>query len=1098
MPNITISGLPPVTLPLDDPNTVFEVAVIEGGVEVSRRINLAQIATAASFPLLAPNGSAVAPSYSFVNDAGAGMFLNALGELSFAADGVEIARAINGVNNQFAIAQSGSSSVPDLTSLADLDTGFRFPANNQTVWIGGGSAAWNFSTAKFFSQFSNGPALLNEISSDTNPTVVPDHADPNTGMGHPSSSDELSLIAGGVEGIRIKETAGNVFITYFGPILVPFGSAGAAAVGFDGDDDTGFFRPVADAFAITAGGVESVRYAELSSHVIQTNENQVGLTASVTQTQAGGLPLLSSYNEIATVGTTGDALTAFGVVAGTRLIVINNGVNNLQLFPAVGDDIGAGVDTAITIVAGSIGVFIGRDATNWDTLSNAASSSVNISDLVGGVDNDLLFNVAGVWTGTGASGLSYDGFNLTGDGVDIICINGSSLQVDGTGNIIIEGTGQFLGAQGSVALPGYSWDVDEDSGMYAPANDILGFVAGGVEGLRFQEASSRIIQRNANHVGLTASVTQTQAGGLALISSYNEVSTVANSGDALTAFGVAEGDRLIVINNGANDLQLFPAVGDDFGAGVNTAITIPAGEAGVFLGRDSTNWDTLAQGVPDPLLLSDGSAAAPSYSFSGATDMGMFRVGASLAVTTAGILRWAINTTELTANLSGAPLFRGAVVASATVPTIMPNNTDINTGLGWFGADALSMVGGGVELARFTEAASANQFAVVQSGAAAIPDIASLTDLDTGLSWNANNILQVKTAGATSWQFSSSKFVSSATNGPGLQNLVAGLANVVITPDHSNVNTGLSIQGSVMGLVASANLIATVTGTGAGQFIISPTPSGTGPLPSFAFGDGDTGFYEAFDDSLRVSIGGADRFLFFADQFSAVTGSGPALLNLASAIDVPTILPDRSDTDTGLTYASDTMGLRAFSRTIAIIDGPNNFLVLGGARLVASNANGPAVVNFNPTSAIPVVLPRRSDSDTGLGCPAATTDKIILSCGGIEGVRYTELNGGAMQVVNAELGITAFATGGQGSAVQLDSGFSVIGTVGTTGDSVKLPPVFDLHSRMHIKNDGANAADVFPASGDDLGAGTDTAVSLAAGVSITFLATVVDATWTSF
>ena len=103
-----------------------------------------------------------------------------------------------------------------------------------------------------------------------------------------------------------------------------------------------------------------------------------------------------------------------------------------------------------------------------------------------------------------------------------------------------------------------------------------------------------------------------------------------------------------------------------------------------------------------------------------------------------------------------------------------------------------------------------------------------------------------------------------------------------------------------------------------------------------------------------------------------------------------------------------------------------------------------------------------------------------------------------MQVVNAELGITAFATGGQGSAVQLDSGFSVIGTVGTTGDSVKLPPVFDLHSRMHIKNDGANAADVFPASGDDLGAGTDTAVSLAAGVSITFLATVVDATWTSF
>ena len=290
--------------------------------------------------------------------------------LSLIAGGVSIAQATSVGNNQFAIAQSGSSSVPELTSLADPDTGFRWTGANITVWIGAGSRTWNFSTAKFFSEFSNGPALLNEISSDVNPTVVPDHADPNTGMGHPSGSDELSLIAGGVEGIRIEETAGNVFITYFGPILVPFGSVGAASVGFDGDDDTGFFRPVADAFAITAGGVESVRFAELSSQIIQTNSNQVGLTASVTQTQAGGLALLSSYNEIATVANVGDAVTAFDVAAGTRLVVINNGANDLQLFPAVGDNFGEGIDTAVTIDAGSAAVFIGRDVTNWDLLQN--------------------------------------------------------------------------------------------------------------------------------------------------------------------------------------------------------------------------------------------------------------------------------------------------------------------------------------------------------------------------------------------------------------------------------------------------------------------------------------------------------------------------------------------------------------------------------------------------------------------------------------------------------------------------------------------------------------------------------------------------------
>lgn len=496
MPNIKISDLAPIALPAVGADTFFEVQTVAAGEDVSRKISLDEILGAAgldasfltlsanaqlpnervlteganitfvdtgpngtltisaaaggvTFPLLAPDGTAGAPSYSWstapttgihliasnlmgfsilgttnwemgglfqaANNAGpaisntavsatvpgllpaqqdpnTGIGSNTLDQLSLIAGGAEIARATAAFNaNQFAIIQSGSSSVPELTSLADPDTGFRWPANNTTVWIGGGSRAWNFSTTKFFSQFSNGPALLNEISSDTNPTVVADHADPDTGIGS-SGNDEMSLIAGGVEGIRIDEVAGNVFITYFGPIIVPTGTVGAASIGFDGDPDTGYFSPGDDSVAFTAGGVESVRFAELSSQIIQTNSNQVGLTASVTQTQAGGLALLSSYNEIATVATTGDALTAFAVVAGTRLIVINNGANNLQLFPAVGDDIGAGVDTAITIAAGDIGIFIGRDATNWDTLYNAAPSPAGggANVVVGTVDGQVV------------------------------------------------------------------------------------------------------------------------------------------------------------------------------------------------------------------------------------------------------------------------------------------------------------------------------------------------------------------------------------------------------------------------------------------------------------------------------------------------------------------------------------------------------------------------------------------------------------------------------------------------------------------------------------------------------------------------------------
>ena len=40
--------------------------------------------------------------------------------------------------------------------------------------------------------------------------------------------------------------------------------------------------------------------------------------------------------------------------------------------------------------------------------------------------------------------------------------------------------------------------------------------------------------------------------------------------------------------------------------------------------------------------------------------------------------------------------------------------------------------------------------------------------------------------------------------------------------------------------------------------------------PTLAFGDGDTGFYEAADDSLRVGVGGIGRFLWLVGDFRSL------------------------------------------------------------------------------------------------------------------------------------------------------------------------------------------------------------------------------------
>lgn len=133
---------------------------------------------------------------------------------------------------------------------------------------------------------------------------------------------------------------------------------------------------------------------------------------------------------------------------------------------------------------------------------------------------------------------------------------------------------------------------DTNTGLGYPGNDEISVVAGGQMALQFAEANVQVLQTNHAHTGLTASTTQTQGQG-GLFSSYNEVATVANPNDTVTAPSVGEGRRLVIINNGANTLQVFPASGDNLGAGVDSSITIAAGAALVAIGRGGVNWDVL-------------------------------------------------------------------------------------------------------------------------------------------------------------------------------------------------------------------------------------------------------------------------------------------------------------------------------------------------------------------------------------------------------------------------------------------------------------------------------------------------------------------------
>jgi len=95
---------------------------------------------------------------------------------------------------------------------------------------------------------------------------------------------------------------------------------------------------------------------------------------------------------------------------------------------------------------------------------------------------------------------------------------------------------------------------------------------------------------NVFETDITASTTQTQGNGQ-LTANLNEVSTVANTDDTVTLPVAEEGRVVIVMNNGANTLQIFPTSGADIQtAGVNISIKLPANESIQFMGFSDLEW----------------------------------------------------------------------------------------------------------------------------------------------------------------------------------------------------------------------------------------------------------------------------------------------------------------------------------------------------------------------------------------------------------------------------------------------------------------------------------------------------------------------------
>lgn len=93
------------------------------------------------------------------------------------------------------------------------------------------------------------------------------------------------------------------------------------------------------------------------------------VTASTTHTQGGATALTADINNVSVCANVDDAVKLPSAVAGMTVVVINNGAQQLRIWPASGDNLGTGVDTVrAALAAGSNARFTSYDATNWEEI----------------------------------------------------------------------------------------------------------------------------------------------------------------------------------------------------------------------------------------------------------------------------------------------------------------------------------------------------------------------------------------------------------------------------------------------------------------------------------------------------------------------------------------------------------------------------------------------------------------------------------------------------------------------------------------------------------------------------------------------------------
>lgn len=226
------------------------------------RLSLSTTAVTSTLPVLAPDGSAAAPAFTFSSDADNGLYLSAANTPAIAAAGALVASfAATGVTlAQPLLSSAGAAATPSISFSGDSNSGLYSAAADTLGWATNGTARMTLSTTVL----DLSVLLEIPVGAVGAPGLYFD-SDSDTGI-YQTAANQLAITCAATQSFVFGSTG----VTAPVPVRLSDGSASAPGLTWNSDTNTGIWRSAADTLRIATNAVDQVFISTASFRVSQS------------------------------------------------------------------------------------------------------------------------------------------------------------------------------------------------------------------------------------------------------------------------------------------------------------------------------------------------------------------------------------------------------------------------------------------------------------------------------------------------------------------------------------------------------------------------------------------------------------------------------------------------------------------------------------------------------------------------------------------------------------------------------------------------------------------------------------------------------------